>query len=76
MFRLPDKVGQEEKNNRKSHIVFKDDELKILWKHKNAGVNDYAIKRMVGHSISDITEGVYTERPLIFLQTELSKVSK
>lgn len=40
MFKLPDKIYQEEKNNRKGHIVFKDDELKILWKHKEDLVSD------------------------------------
>lgn len=29
---------------------------------KNAGVDEYAIKKMVGHEIYDITEKVYTKR--------------
>lgn len=41
---------------------------------KNAGVDEYAIKYMVGHAIQDITEKVYTERDINFLTTELSKV--
>ena len=28
----------------------------------NAGVDEYAIKKMVGHEIYDITEKVYTKR--------------
>lgn len=41
---------------------------------KNAGVNEYAIKYMAGHAISDITEKIYTERDDEFLCKELSKV--
>lgn len=41
---------------------------------KNAGVDEYAIKRMVGHSITDITESVYTDRPLSWLKTEIEKI--
>lgn len=48
----------------------------FITKCKNAGVNEYAIKKMVGHVINDITERVYTDRPKTFLIDELSKVSK
>ena len=41
---------------------------------KNAGVDEYAIKHMVGHAISDITESVYTDRSLDWLSQELAKV--
>jgi len=41
---------------------------------KKAGVDEYAIKYMVGHAIKDITEKVYTDRDIEFLRTELSKV--
>lgn len=41
---------------------------------KNAHVDEYAIKYMVGHAIKDITERVYTERDIEFLCTELNKV--
>lgn len=41
---------------------------------KNAGVDEYAIKYMVGHTISDITESIYTDRSLEWLAKELAKV--
>ena len=41
---------------------------------KRAGVDEYAVKRMVGHSISDITESVYTDRDLDWLASELAKI--
>lgn len=41
---------------------------------KDAGVNEYAIKRIVGHRISDITESVYTERNIEWLANEISKI--
>ena len=49
MFRLPDKFDQEEKNNRKGHIVFKDDELKILWKHKDDLVANITLSHTSNH---------------------------
>jgi integrase len=41
---------------------------------KSYGVNEYAIKRMVGHSIADITERVYTERSVEWLHSEVEKI--
>lgn len=41
---------------------------------KSAGVDEYAIKRMVGHAISDITENIYTDRDVTWLAKELSKI--
>jgi integrase len=41
---------------------------------KKYGVDEYAIKYMVGHAISDITERVYTERDVEWLKTELEKI--
>ncbi len=41
---------------------------------KRAGVDEYAIKHLVGHSIADITESVYTDRDLAWLATELAKI--
>lgn len=43
---------------------------------KNADVDEYAIKHMVGHTISDITESIYTDRNVEWLAKELSKVPK
>lgn len=41
---------------------------------KAANINEYAIKRIVGHSISDLTERVYTERPVEWLIEEVEKI--
>lgn len=41
---------------------------------KKYGVDEYAIKYMVGHSISDITEKVYTAREFSWLKEEIEKI--
>lgn len=41
---------------------------------KKAGVDEYAIKLMVGHSIQDITEGTYTKRDIEWLRIDLEKI--
>lgn len=41
---------------------------------KKAGVDEYAIKYMVGHKISDITEKVYTQREFEWLKEEIEKI--
>lgn len=41
---------------------------------KRSGVNDHAIKRIVGHQISDITESIYTERDPDWLRHEIEKI--
>ena len=41
---------------------------------KKYGVDEYAIKYMVGHKIQDITEKVYTKRELTWLQDEIEKI--
>ena len=41
---------------------------------KKAGVDEYAIKYMVGHKISDITEKVYTQREFEWLKAEIEKI--
>ena len=41
---------------------------------KKYGVDEYAIKYMVGHKISDITEKVYTEREFQWLREEIEKI--
>ena len=42
---------------------------------KRCGVDEYAIKYLVGHSISDITEKVYTKREFDWLRSEIEKIS-
>lgn len=41
---------------------------------KKCGVDEYAIKYMVGHKISDITEKVYTKREFDWLKEEIEKI--
>lgn len=41
---------------------------------KSAKVDEYAIKRMVGHAINDITEKVYTHRDIEWLRDEIEKI--
>ena len=41
---------------------------------KNAGVDDVAIKKFVGHHIDDITEAVYTKRSLEWYKEEIKKI--
>ena len=41
---------------------------------KKYNVDEYAIKRIVGHSIQDVTESVYTERSVDWLHEELQKI--
>jgi len=41
---------------------------------KKYGVDEYAIKYVVGHAISDITEKVYTKREFDWLKEELEKI--
>lgn len=41
---------------------------------KSSGVDEYAIKHLVGHSIRDITEKVYTERDIEWLREEMKKI--
>ena len=41
---------------------------------KKYNVDEYAIKHIVGHTITDITEKVYTERDIEWLRTEMEKI--
>lgn len=41
---------------------------------KEKHMNDYAIKRIVGHNIGDVTENIYTERKLDWLMEEIEKL--
>ena len=43
---------------------------------KEAGMDEYAIKKMVGHRISDITERIYTDRDVKWLHSEVAKIDK
>jgi integrase len=41
---------------------------------KKYGVDEYAIKRLIGHVIDDLTEKVYTERDIQWLRDEIAKI--
>ena len=41
---------------------------------KKYNVDEYALKYIVGHKITDITERVYTDRDIEWLKEEISKV--
>lgn len=41
---------------------------------KKYNVNEYAIKYIVGHKITDITENVYTDRDVSWLKEEIEKI--
>lgn len=41
---------------------------------KRKGLDEYAIKRIVGHAISDITERVYTERDIEWLREQIDLI--
>ena len=43
---------------------------------KKYNLDEYAIKRIVGHSINDITEAVYTDRDVNWLKEEMAKIKK
>lgn len=41
---------------------------------KKADVDEYVIKRLIGHRIDDLTERVYTKRDLEWMRSELEKI--
>lgn len=41
---------------------------------KNYQVNEYAIKYMIGHKITDLTENTYTKRNIEWLKSEIEKI--
>lgn len=46
----------------------------FVTKAKEAEVDEYAIKYIIGHSITDITEKVYTQRNTNWLKSEIKKI--
>ena len=41
---------------------------------KSSKMDEYALKRIVGHAIKDITENTYTDRPISWLREEIEKI--
>lgn len=50
------------------------DESIFVTMAKKYQVDEYAIKYIVGHAITDITEKVYTERDVEWLKEEMKKI--
>lgn len=51
-----------------------DGRMHFITQAKKFGVDEYAIKYMVGHSITDLTEKVYTKRTTDWLKSEIEKI--
>lgn len=51
-----------------------DGRMHFITMAKKYGVDEYAIKYIVGHAISDVTERVYTRRETNWLQKEIEKI--
>lgn len=51
-----------------------DGRMHFITSAKKYGVDEYAIKYIVGHEINDVTEKVYTKREIGWLQTEIEKI--
>lgn len=51
-----------------------DGRMHFITMAKKYGVDEYAIKYIVGHAINDVTEKVYTKREIDWLQTEIKKI--
>ena len=48
--------------------------FQIITMAKNAGMDEYALKYIVGHAIQDVTERVYTQREISWLIDEMQKI--
>ena len=53
-----------------------DERHTFITKAKLAGVDEYVLKLLVGHTINDITEKIYTHREIENLRSELLKIQK
>lgn len=51
-----------------------DPRVHFVTQAKRYGVDEYAIKYIIGHQIADITERVYTKRDVDWLQSEIEKI--
>lgn len=56
--------------NHKPH----DGRAHFITQAKKYNMDEYALKRIVGHKITDITESVYTTRDIDWLKTEMEKI--
>lgn len=51
-----------------------DGRMHFVTQAKKSGVDEYAIKYIVGHAINDVTEKVYTKREIDWLKSEIEKI--
>ena len=51
-----------------------DGRVQFITMAKKYNVDEYAIKYMVGHSITDITEKIYAKREVSWLSSEIEKI--
>lgn len=68
--------GRFEKINKKLGMSHRPHDTRhtFITKAKEADVNEFVLKLMVGHAIEDITEKVYTHRTMSQLHDEISKI--
>lgn len=64
-----------QKNNNLEVHRMHDARVFFVTNAKKYNLDEYAIKRIVGHSISDLTEKVYTKRDSSWLYDEICKIS-
>ncbi len=46
----------------------------FITRAKKCGMDEYSLKRLVGHRIQDITESTYTERDIEWLRKDIEKL--
>lgn len=51
-----------------------DPRMQFITMAKKYGVDEYAIKNIVGHAINDVTEKIYTKRDFEWLRLEIEKI--
>lgn len=51
-----------------------DPRVQFVTMAKKSSVDEYALKRMIGHAIQDLTEKIYTKRDAEWLQDEIEKI--
>lgn len=65
-----------EKINKRLHLAHRPHDTRhtFITKGKNACMNEYVLKIIVGHEIMDVTEKVYTHRTMDELRKEMEKI--
>lgn len=64
------------KINKRFHLKHRPHDTRhtFITKGKNANMNEYVLKMIVGHEIMDVTEKVYTHRTMDELRKEIEKI--